>query len=890
MKGREIRAKFLSYFQRLNHVVVPSSPLIPKDDPTLLFTNAGMVQFKRVFLGEEKRPYTRAVSCQKCVRAGGKHNDLENVGYTARHHTFFEMLGNFSFGDYFKEEAILYAWEFLTKELGLPKERLYVTVFYEDEEAVSLWKKIAGFSEDRIIRLGEKDNIWMMGDTGPCGPCSEIVYDQGPEFSCGKPDCQPGCDCDRFLEVWNLVFMQYERTKDGKLIPLPKPCIDTGMGLERITAVVQGAPTNFDTDLFAGLMQKISELSGVAYKESKALKEGVPRFARDDRKGARDDIVGDTEVAFRVISDHFRASAFIIAEGIIPSNEGRGYVLRRIIRRAERFGKLLGLNEPFLYKLLPPLIEEYGDIYPEIKENALLIEKVLKHEEERFLETLNTGLEVLAEEVERLKEKGEKTVPAELLFKLYDTYGFPYDLVRDYVLPLGFSLDLAGFERLREEAREKSRQTWKGALETLPPAVKELISQGMKTEFVGYEEFSTKAKVLALIDDILVVDRTPFYPEVGGQVADVGLVVGEKGKAQVVDTQKASDLILHRIKLLEGKIEVGDEVELTIDAERRRRIMRHHTATHILHSALRQVLGSHVRQYGSLVEEGRLRFDFTHFSALKPEELKEVEDLVNGWILENYEVERKWMPREEAEKLGALAFFEEKYGDIVRVVRIDDVSCELCGGTHVKRTGDIGFFKVISEGSVASGVRRLTAICGDLAYLYVRNLEDRLERLAILLKTSPQDLEKRVEQLLKEMEDLKAQLKRLKGGNLRNELARKLSSVLKVGEISLFVGYVPVEKMDELRECGDFIKQKLGSGVIFLASEKDGKIQAICMVTKDLSSKVSAKDIFLALSKKIGLKGGGRPELAQGTLLEKLDEESLKEKVSEALEEVLRGG
>ncbi len=867
MRGREIRDRFLNYFQKLNHVVVPSSPLIPKDDPTLLFTNAGMVQFKRVFLGEEKRPYTRAVSCQKCVRAGGKHNDLENVGYTARHHTFFEMLGNFSFGDYFKEEAILYAWEFLTKELGLPKERLYATVFYEDEEAVSLWKKIAGFSEERIIKLGEKDNFWMMGDTGPCGPCSEIVYDQGPEFSCGKPDCKPGCDCDRFLEVWNLVFMQYERTKDGKLIPLPKPCIDTGMGLERITAVVQGVATNFDTDLFAGLRQKISELSGREYKESR-----------------------DTEVAFRVIADHFRASAFIIAEGVIPSNEGRGYVLRRIIRRAERFGKLLGLNEPFLYKLMPPLKEEYGDIYPEIKENAPLIEKVLKHEEERFLETLNTGLEVLTSEVERLKEKGEKTIPAELLFKLYDTYGFPYDLVRDYVLPLGFSLDLEGFERLREEARERSRQTWKGALETLPPAIKELISQGVKTEFVGYEEFSTKAKVLALIDDILVVDRTPFYPEGGGQVADVGLIVGEKGKAQVVDTQKASELIFHRIRLLEGRIEVGDEVELTVDVERRRRIMRHHTATHLLHAALRQVLGSHVRQYGSLVEEGRLRFDFTHFSALKPEELKRIEELVNGWILENYEVETKWLPREEAEKLGALAFFEEKYGDTVRIVRIDDVSCEFCGGTHVRRTGDIGFFKVISEGSVASGVRRITAICGDLAYQYVRNLEDRLEKLATILKTSPQDLEKRVDQLLKEMEDLKAELKRWKGGNLRDELAKKLSSVVKVGDISLFVAYVPVEKMDELRECGDFIKQKLGSGVIFLASRKDEQAPIICMVTRDLSSKLSARDIFLALSKRIAIKGGGRLELAQGTLLERIDEESLKVKVSEALKEVANGG
>ncbi len=641
LKGRDIRQKFLNFFKERGHEVVPSSPLIPKDDPTLLFTNAGMVQFKRVFLGEEVRPYRRAVSCQKCMRAGGKHNDLENVGYTARHHTFFEMLGNFSFGDYFKEEAIAYAWEFVIKELSLPKERLYVTVFKEDEEAVRLWKKIAGLSEERIIPLGEKDNFWMMGDTGPCGPCSEIVFDQGETFSCGRPDCKPGCDCDRYLEIWNLVFMQYERFPDGTLKPLPKPSIDTGMGLERITAVVQGVPSNYDTDLFAELMNAISEITGRAFKENK-----------------------ETEIAFRVIADHVRASVFLISEGIMPSNEGRGYVLRRIIRRAERFGKNLGLKEPFLHKLVYPVVLEYGDIYPEVREAKEVIEKVLKIEEEKFLETLNMGLEILEREVARLKELGEKIIPGEFLFKLYDTYGFPYDLVRDYVLPLGFDLDLSGFETLRERAREESRKSWKGALAKVPDELKNLVQEGIQTLFVGYEELEARGKIIALVEDYLVTEITPFYPEGGGQVADRGVIIGKEGKAEVIDVQKVGEIIYHKIKLLSGKFELGEEVELKVFEDVRAQTARHHTATHLLHAALRKILGNHVRQAGSLVEPERLRFDFTHFKALSEEEIKEVERLVNTWILKNYPLEIKWVKKEEAQALGALAFLRKNTGKL----------------------------------------------------------------------------------------------------------------------------------------------------------------------------------------------------------------------------------
>ncbi|HEA84118.1 MAG TPA: alanine--tRNA ligase, partial [Thermodesulfobacterium geofontis] len=783
MKGKEIRALFIDYFKNLGHEVVPSSSLIPYDDPTLLFTNAGMVQFKKVFLGEEVRPYTRAVSCQKCVRAGGKHNDLENVGYTARHHTFFEMLGNFSFGDYFKEEAIAYAWEFVTKVLNLPKKRLYVTIYEKDDEAGKLWKKIAGLSEERIIRLGEKDNFWAMGDTGPCGPCSEIIYDQGEEFGCKKPTCAPGCDCDRFLEIWNLVFMQYERDEKGNLKPLPKGCIDTGMGLERITAVIQEVSSNYETDLFTGIISKLSEITGKSFKEDK-----------------------NTEIAFRVIADHIRASVFLLAEGVMPSNEGRGYVLRRIIRRAERFGKLLGLNSSFLYKLVDPVIQEFGDVYPELGKNEEVVKKVLKIEEDKFLETLSLGLEILEKEIKKLQKEQKNLIPGEVLFKLYDTYGFPYDLVRDQVLPLGFSLDLESFEKLRNKAREKSRKSWKGALEKVPKFIKDMVKKEIQTMFVGYETLETKAKVLEIKKEnnfyYLVTNLTPFYPEGGGQVYDTGVIIGSKGKAEVLETQKAGDLIYHKIKLIEGLIEKDEEVLMRVDKEKRFHIQRHHTATHLLHSALRKILGSHVRQSGSLVEENRLRFDFTHFQALTPKELKEIEELINRWVLENYQVETFWVKREEAEKLGAIAIFEEKYGEIVRVVEIDEISMELCGGTHVKRTGDIGLFKIISESSVASGIRRIEAVAGLKAYEWTKNLEERIEKIAEILKTTPKDIEKRVKSLLKEIENLEREIKKLKSVDLKKVLEEKLREVKEINGVKLLVTSFETDNMAELREMG----------------------------------------------------------------------------------------
>ncbi len=861
MKGRIIRELFLKFFKEKGHEIVPSSSLIPADDPTLLFTNAGMVQFKKVFLGEETRPYKRAASCQKCMRAGGKHNDLENVGYTARHHTFFEMLGNFSFGDYFKKEAIAYAWEFITQVLNLPKEKLYVTVYKNDDEAAELWKKIAGLSDERIVRLGEKDNFWAMGDTGPCGPCSEIIYDQGEKFGCGKPDCGPGCDCDRFLEIWNLVFMQYERDESGNLKDLPKGCIDTGMGLERITAVIQEVPSNYDTDLFAGIMQKISEISGRSFKESE-----------------------ETEVAFRVIADHIRASAFLLAEGIMPSNEGRGYVLRRIIRRAERFGKILGLKEPFLYKLVEPVVQEFGDIYPEIKQNQETVEKVLKIEEEKFLETLNLGLEILEKEIEKLKKEGKKIVPGELLFKLYDTYGFPYDLVRDYVLPMGFSLDVQTFEKLRNEAREKSRKSWKGSLEKVPETVKKLVSQGLKTDFIGYETLETKAKVIALEKRngtyYLITDKTCFYPEGGGQVWDTGLIIAEKGRAEVKEVHKAGALIYCKVEFLEGEIKAGEEVLLKVDKERRKHIQRHHTATHLLHAALRKILGEHARQCGSLVEENRLRFDFNHFQALSKKELNKIEELVNRWILENYPVETAFIKKEEAEKLGAIALFEEKYGEIVRVVKIDDISVELCGGTHVKRTGDIGLFKILSESSVASGIRRIEAVCGLKAYEWIKKQEEKIEKIAETLKTSPQDIEKKINALFKEIDKLQNEIKRLKSVDLKQTLEEKLKEAEEVNGVNLLVVSVPLENMNELREIGDYVKNRLKSGIIFITGERKEGALAVCMVTKDLNEKYPANKIFQVL-KDLGLKGGGKPHLAQGSFKGKAEINKVKEMIKE---------
>lgn len=863
MKGKELRTKFLNFFKERGHEVVPSSSLVPHDDPTLLFTNAGMVQFKKVFLGQEVRPYKRATSCQKCLRAGGKHNDLENVGYTARHHTFFEMLGNFSFGDYFKKEAIEFAWEFVIKELGLSKNRIYVTIYEKDDEAFELWREIAGLSESRIVRLGEEDNFWMMGDTGPCGPCSEIVYDQGEEVGCKRSDCKPGCDCDRFLEIWNLVFMQFERDEQGNLKPLPNGCIDTGMGLERITAVIQGVKTNYETDLFRGILETLSELTGKAFKENK-----------------------ETEIAFRVISDHIRAATFLLAEGVVPSNESRGYVLRRIIRRAERFGKTLGLKEPFLYKLVDPVLDEYGEIYPEITQNKDFIVKLLQLEESKFLETLNLGLEVLEKEILNLEKQGKKVVPGEVLFKLYDTYGFPYDLVRDYVLPLGFSLDIRGFEVLREKAREESRKTWKGVAEKLPEFLKEKISEGVQTLFIGYETLESTARVILCKKQnglcYLVTDVTPFYPEGGGQIYDKGWVEGERGKAEVLETYKVGELIYHKTKLSEGEFKEGDLVLMKVDQERRAHIARHHTATHLLHAALRRVLGTHVRQAGSLVDEDRLRFDFTHFSSLTDEEIEKIETLVNTWIVENHPVKVLLVKREEAEKLGAIALFEEKYGEVVRVIKIEGISAELCGGTHVKSTGDIGFFKIISEGSVASGIRRIEALAGLKAFLWVKEQEKRIFRLSTLLKTSSRDLEKRIEALLRELEGKEAEIRRLKSGEIRKELEAKLKEVELVGNINLLVTIFKTDNMQELREVGDFFKNKLHSGVIFLLGERNDGCFALCMVTKDLVDKYPASKIFEILQP-LGLKGGGKPHLAQGSFTGSPKIEEIKDLIKKAL-------
>ncbi|MCS7149521.1 MAG: alanine--tRNA ligase [Caldimicrobium sp.] len=860
MKGRDIRSKFIEFFAQRDHTVVSSSSLIPANDPTLLFTNSGMVQFKRVFLGEETRPYKRAVTCQKCIRAGGKHNDLENVGYTARHHTFFEMLGNFSFGDYFKAEAIAFAWELITKDFSLPKNRLWVTVFREDEEAIDLWKKIAGFTEDRIVRLGEKDNFWTMGETGPCGPCSEIIYDQGEQFSCKRPDCAPGCDCDRYLEIWNLVFMQYERDENGNLKPLPKPSIDTGMGLERITSVLQGVPSNYDTDLFAGIINLLAELSGRSFKENH-----------------------DTEIAFRVIADHLRASAFLIAEGVMPSNEGRGYVLRRIIRRAERFGKQIGLKDPFLYKLLPPLIDEYGSIYPEVSNNQDTISRVLKIEEERFLETLNFGTEVLEKEVAKLQSEGKKVVPGELIFKLYDTYGFPYDLVRDYVLPLGFELDISSFETLREKARSESRKSWKGVLDKVPEGIKSLVQEGVQTLFVGYEELVSKGKILYLSEDYLVTDITPFYAEGGGQVSDIGFVHGKSGKAEVIDVQRVGDLIYHRIRLLEGKLSPGEEVTLEVNKERRLHIARHHSGTHLLHAALRKVLGTHVRQAGSLVEENRLRFDFTHFQALSFEELQKIERLVNLWVLANYPLEIKWLKKEEAEELGALAFFEEKYGDIVRVIKIDKISMELCGGTHVKATGEIGLFKIISESSVASGVRRIEALCGEKSYQYLLNTENLIQEISLTLKTNPKEVLRKIKELTEELNRLKTEIKALKSRDIKAELESRLTDIKDVDGVKLLVTSFQTDKMEDLREWGDYYKNKIKSGVLFLIGERERDSLAVCMVTKDLAKRISASEIFKKLSQELELKGGGKAELAQGSFTKTTSIDLIKKKLEEVL-------
>ena len=866
MTGTEIRAQFLQYFADRGHTVVPSSGILPKTDPTLMFANAGMNQFKDCFLGLEDRGYYRAASSQKCVRAGGKHNDLENVGRTARHHTFFEMLGNFSFGDYFKKEAIAYAWEFLTKELKLDKSRLYVTVYTDDDEAADIWHNQEGIPRDRIFRFGEKDNFWSMGDTGPCGPCSEIFYDQGAAVGCGSPECTVGCECDRYMEIWNNVFMQFNRSSDGTLTPLPKPAVDTGMGLERVSAVMQGVSSNYDIDILQGIIRHIERLSG-------------KRYGSDEKDN----------VSMRVIADHARAVTFLICDGALPSNEGRGYVLRRIMRRAARHAKMLGCAEPMLYHMVDAVRETMGDFYPELQEREVYIKKVVLGEEQRFAETLDRGLAILNDEVAALRGAGKSVIPGDVLFKLYDTYGFPTDLTGDIVESEGFTIDEAGFELCMERQRAQAREHWKGSGEEgIAQVYKELHNKGVRGRFVGYDEMSTYAPVLALLRDGVSVDSaeagdsvavitecTPFYGDSGGQKGDCGTLSTGNAHLDVISAGRPFiDMVVHHAVVTEGSIKIGDAADLKVSRVERDATCRNHTATHLLQSALRQVLGDHVKQAGSLVTLDRLRFDFTHFTAVTDEELRRIETLVNSFVMANDQVVTREMNVAEAIDAGATALFDEKYGDSVRVVRVGEVSMELCGGTHVRAAGDIGLFKIVSEAGIAAGVRRIEALTGFGALDFVREMEDDQKGIAALLKAEAGNSRDRLEKLLARQRELQREIETLQGRLNAAASGDLLLQATEAGGIKLLAVQVQVEDIKALRDLSDSLKDRIGEGVIALGAAIGGKANLLVAVTKELSSSVKAGDIIKQIAPIVGGSGGGKPELAQagGSQPEKLDE------------------
>jgi alanyl-tRNA synthetase len=857
MTFREIRETFFDYFTSRGHKQVTSSSLVPRDDPSLLFTNAGMVQFKGLYLGEEKRSYSRAVTSQKCVRAGGKHNDLENVGYTARHHTFFEMLGNFSFGDYFKEETISWAWELLTEGFRLPAEKLHVSVYKDDDEAYKIWEEQIGVPTDRIVRLGDKDNFWTMGDTGPCGPCSEIMIDQGPSLGCGKPDCAPGCDCDRYLEIWNLVFTQFDRSPEGVLTPLPKPNIDTGMGLERIAAVVQGVFSNYDTDLFSPIIGRITDICGSGYGAD----------ARQD-------------VSFRVISDHARAAAFLIGDGIMPSNEGRGYVLRRIIRRAIRFGQILGMKEPFLHKICLKVIEIMGPDYGELIQAKSLIEGVVHNEERRFADTLHYGLKVLNDEIEALKARGLTAISGDLAFKLYDTYGLSIDIVQDVAREEHLAVDSSGYGSAMSRRRALSQESWKGSgEEQIPESYKGLLTRGLTCAFLGYESLTSRARVVACIVDGresdeakagteagIVLEQTPFYGEAGGQVGDTGWIVSATGRFRVKRARKFSqDLIVHEGVLETGSLRKGQEVDALVDKEKRQATVRNHSATHLLHAALREILGDHVKQAGSLVSPERLRFDFSHFTQVVPEKLRDIESLVNRHIRENLEVSTRVMTKENAMETGAMAIFEERYGEEVRVVSMGEgISRELCGGTHTGRTGDIGLFRIVSEGGVAANVRRIEALTGQAALRHDQEQERVLRSSALLLKTTPNQVAQRLERLLEELKEKEKQIEVFKARLLTQKSGDILSGVKEMGGVKVLAKELEADSPRDLRDSADRIKDKLGSGIIALGATTGEKVMLTCVVTKDLVGRFHAGDIIREMSAIVGGKGGGRRDMAQG--------------------------
>ncbi len=840
ISSNKLRQMFLEFYKAKGHTIVASSPLVPGNDPTLLFTNAGMVQFKDVFLGQEKRSYTRATTAQRCVRAGGKHNDLENVGYTARHHTFFEMLGNFSFGDYFKREAIQFAWEFLTQILKLPPEKLWVTVYEKDQEAEDIWLKEMKIDPKRFSRCDAKDNFWAMGDTGPCGPCTEIFYDHGHTIAGGPPG-SPDADGDRYIEIWNLVFMQFERFANGEMKPLPKPSVDTGMGLERLAAVMQGVHNNYDTDLFQGIIQFIAKLAHIT------------------------DL---TNTSLRVIADHIRSCAFLITDGIIPSNEGRGYVLRRIIRRAIRHGHQLGLHGPFFHQLVTPLVKEMGTAYPELVKAQAHVERVLLQEEQQFARTLENGLKLLEQDIAKLHGK---IIPGATVFRLYDTYGFPVDLTADIARERGLTIDFAGFEQEMEKQRKQSQDSSQFAVD-----YNEHLAIDVCTDFTGYEQLIQEAKIVALFaqgkaitqlkageEGMVVLDKTPFYAEGGGQVGDVGLLMNHQNEFKVTDTHKEGAVFFHHGKVQQGVLKTSDTIQAQVDYVKRAATALNHSATHLLHAALRKVLGEHVMQKGSLVAPDRLRFDFTHFSPLTAEEIKKIEQLVNEQVRNNHPVNTQVMTPEAARQQGALAFFGEKYGEQVRVLAMGDFSMELCGGTHVKRTGDIGVFKITVETGIAAGVRRIEAVTGAGALTWIDHLENQMQETARLFKTGRDNLLEKARKTLEYTQQLEKQIQQLQGRLAGAATGELLQQVKEVAGIKILAAEIDGLDAKSLRDMVDRLKDQLGSAIIVLGSVIEGRVQLVVGVTKDHINRIKAGDVINQLAHHIGGKGGGRPDFAQ---------------------------
>jgi len=865
MNSNEIRRRFLKFFEDRGHTIVRSSSLIPAEDPTLLFTNAGMNQFKEVFLGREQRPYHTAATCQKCVRAGGKHNDLDNVGHTRRHSTFFEMLGNFSFGGYFKTEAIDYAWTLLTQGFGLPKERLWVTVFREDDEAERIWADRVGLPRDRIVRLDENDNFWQMGDTGPCGPCSEIHYDFGPDASeLGHGACAFPCECGRYVELWNLVFMQFNRDTNGRLSPLPKPSIDTGMGLDRLAVVLQDKLTIFDTDLLRPLIDHAAKLLNVEYGASAA-----------------------SDISLRIVADHIRAATFLISDGILPSNEGRGYVLRKIMRRGIRQGTLLGYKEPFLYRLSESVSNLMKDAYPELLNTREYVSKVIKSEEERFAAAVTVGLERLEGVIDGLLKSGKDTIPGAEIFRLYDTFGFPLDFTKEIADERSMKLDLAGFEAELEKQRERARQSWKGEEGAVSPLFQRFVETG-GTQFLGYHARQSSGRVIgiirkgALVDSIesgaeaeVVLDQTPFYAESGGQVGDTGILTASAGAASVLDAYSpVRGVVVHKVKVEHGTLRMNDEVHAQVDEERRRRIAANHTGTHILHAVLREVLGTHVKQAGSLVAPDRLRFDYSHFAPLSDREIQDIEERINEIVFSNLPVETKVMDFNDAVTAGALAFFGERYAQQVRVVSIPNISMELCGGTHTKMTGDVGLFKIISETSVAAGIRRIEALTGFGTYARLDQDEDLLRELSHILRAPRQDLPRALERVLEQQRQLEHELENLKRKSAQAQIDDLTSSQRRIDGIPVIAKKVAGVDPAVLRELAEQAASKMASGVVVLGVASQGKVSLVAVVSKDLQKQIHAGNIIRKVAEIVGGSGGGRPDFAQagGKDVERIDQ------------------